>query len=115
MNVIISKRNLPHLPDRRSAKVSSTENFNSYCYSSLRFTDIFVGYPGNVHAARVFSNSPLLRVHEHTGIFSEEGSRNICGVDVNALILGDSAYPVLPWLMKPFPESANMSAEKRNF
>ena len=83
--------------------------------SSLRFTDIFVGYPGSVHDARVFSNSPLFRVHEHTGIFPEEGSRNICGVDVNALILGDSAYPLLPWLMKPFPESANMSAEKRNF
>ena len=83
--------------------------------SSLRFTDIFVGYPGSVHDARVFSNSPLFRVSEHAGIFPEEGSKNISGVDVNVVIIGDSAYPLLPWLLKPFPESPTMPDERRNF
>jgi hypothetical protein len=83
--------------------------------SSLRFTDIFVGYPGNVHDARVFANSPLFRLFEYVGIYPEECSKNISGVDVVVLILGDSAYPLLPWLLKPFPESPTVSDERRNF
>ena len=33
-------------------------------------------------------------------------NRVIRGVEVLLLILGDPAYPALPWLMKPYPEHA---------
>ena len=30
-------------------------------------------------------------------------------------LIGDSAYPILTWLMKPFPHNSSLSAEQRTF
>ena len=34
-------------------------------------------------------------------------------VHVPLVVVGDHAYPALPWLMKPFPERADMTAAKK--
>jgi hypothetical protein len=83
--------------------------------SSMRFTDVFVGYPGSVHDARVFSNSPLFKSAKRDCLFSSANSKHISGIDIPVMLVGDSAYPLLPWLLKPFPESPTMSFDKRNF
>ena len=61
----------------------------------LRITDVYVGWPGKVHDARVFLNSPF---------YQEAESK--CG---DGHILGDSAYPNLPFLMRPFTDNGRLT------
>jgi hypothetical protein len=66
----------------------------------LRFTDVFTGYPGKVHDARVFRESPLY-----------QSGQARCD---NGHILGDAAYPNIPWLLTPFRDNGFLTdAEKR--
>ncbi|XP_078145159.1 5-hydroxytryptamine receptor 4 [Centroberyx gerrardi] len=40
-------------------------------------------------------------------------TRNIGGVNVGYYILGDSAYPLQNWLLKPFPDTGRLTAEQQ--
>ena len=60
------------------------------CDDNLRFLDVFAGYPGSVHDARVFRNSPLYEAIEG-GIIHEENH-----------ILCDSTYALAPNMMVPY-------------
>ena len=70
----------------------------------LRFWDINVGWPGKAHDARVFGNSSLFERGQSGTLFPDITER-FDGVNVPVVILGDAAYPLLPWLMKPYPEN----------
>ena len=37
------------------------------------------------------------------------------GIDIPTFIIGDSAYPLNTWLMKPFTYSTNLSPAKKSF
>ena len=50
-------------------------------------------YPGRSHDSKVLRDSPLWRMFEVAGRRPFEG----------AVLLGDSAYPLRPWLLTPFP------------
>lgn len=78
------------------------------------FMDIHIGWPGKVHDARVFANSSLYRKAQ-AGTLFPNWTKTIGGVNVPLLILGDSAYPSLPWLIKAYHEHPNMSAAQKNF
>jgi len=36
-------------------------------------------------------------------------------VDVPLIILGDPAYPLLPWLMKPFPDTGSLTRHQEHY
>lgn len=61
------------------------------CDDTLLLTNIYTGWPGSTHDARVLRNSELFTR-------AEAGS---C-IDPDKLIIGDSAYPLKPWLVTPF-------------
>ena len=44
-----------------------------------------------------------------------ECKKNVIGVEVPLVILGDLAYPLLSWLMKPYPEFMGMPQKNRRF
>ena len=72
------------------------------------FRDVVVGWPDSVHDARIFSSSGLYKMrNEDTLFLSSEVSETIQGCDIQPLLLGDPAYPLLPWLVKSYPENSN--------
>jgi len=81
----------------------------NYC-----FTNVYVGWPGRVHDARIFSNSGLYRQGENGELFQQH-TTNINGIDIPVLLLGDAAYPLKPWLMRPFSDFGNLTHEQKTF
>ena len=77
-----------------------------------KFTDICVGWPGRVHDARVFHNSHLFTKGER-GVIFENRFAIINSTRVPVVVLGDPAYPLRPWLMKPFINSGSLTVEQQ--
>lgn len=67
----------------------------------MRITDLFTGYPGSVHDARVFRTSPLC-----------DSLQNKCE---QYHIIGDSAYPLLPNLLTPFKDRGMLTRNQLNY
>ncbi|XP_063062975.1 uncharacterized protein LOC134455685 [Engraulis encrasicolus] len=72
------------------------------------FWDLNVGIPGREHDATVLKKSNIWWWALGSDALSGR-VRNICGTDVGYFILGDSAYPLQSWLMKPFPDSGRLT------
>ncbi|XP_050301055.1 putative nuclease HARBI1 [Anthonomus grandis grandis] len=75
--------------------------FQVVCDSSRKIRDVFIGFPGSVHDARVFNNSPLFHSLPEK-----------CGEKV---ILADSAYPCLRNVLTPYKDNGNLSEIEKNF
>ena len=69
-----------------------------------KLIDIDVGQPGKCHDAFVFESSKLFCKLKN-GTFYPDYTRIIEGQNIPVVILGDSAYPLNNFLMKPFQES----------
>ena len=78
------------------------------------FTDIYIGWSGRVHDARVFSNSDLFQKGQNVQLLPD-WKKDINGIEVPLVILGDPAYPLLTWLMKLYPEYMGMPRKNRRF
>ncbi|XP_057819015.1 protein ALP1-like [Cryptomeria japonica] len=69
--------------------------------SNMRFLDICTGWPGSLNDSGLLRNSSFYKL-------CEEGERlngppvSLGGFDMREYIIGDGAYPLLPWLIVPF-------------
>lgn len=63
-------------------------NVQLMCGPSLNITNCVVRWPGSTHDSRILSESTIYRSFEAD--------------PPNGIILGDSGYPLKPWLMVPF-------------
>lgn len=70
----------------------------------MKFTNIYAGWPGCVHDARVLRNSTL---------YTEAEAGNLVLVD--HYILADSAYPLRNWLITPFKNLGNLTPQQVRF
>lgn len=79
----------------------------------MLFMDVAAGFPGSLHDTRVCRNSSLYERAENGDILTEP-LHQIGNVQIKPYLLGDSAYPISPWLQKPYPEGTRDPLE-RNF
>lgn len=72
----------------------------------LRITNIHCGEPGSLHDARIFRRSEL---------YYAANADNGVLFPGNTFLLGDSAYPSLPWLVPPFKDNGHLTPQQREF
>ena len=70
------------------------------------FLDIYARWPGSVHNARVLVHSSFYKKADAGQLLSPV-TKKINRVNIPVYVIGDSAYPMLPWLMKPFNQPNN--------
>lgn len=70
--------------------------------------------PGRSHDSRVFENSNLKQQHQKNPLFYSN-SAIINGVTVPMMLLGDGAYRLSSFLMKPYPFQAKKTRAQAAF
>lgn len=71
--------------------------------STLRLLDVFTGFPGSVHDARVFGSSPL-----HNWLTNQQ-------LPQTYHLLGDSAYPLSSYLLVPYRDNGHLTTEQTRY
>ena len=89
-------------------------NLQGIVDANLKFVHATVGYPGSIHDARVLRLSGLYDLAQNEQILSGP-IRNISGTEIGPLLAGDSAYPLMNWLLKPFADRGRLTPEQRKF
>ncbi|KAK3709641.1 hypothetical protein QZH41_001931 [Actinostola sp. cb2023] len=77
---------------------------------NMLFLDFSAGYPGSMHDSRMLRNSTLYDRAEQRNILTVPVV-NVDNHDIGPYLVGDSAYPISPWLQKPFPEATRDRSE----
>ena len=72
------------------------------------FVDVYIGWPARVHDAQVFANSSLYQWGQNKSLLPD-WTEQIAGRTIPLILLGDPAYPLLPWLMKAFADNGNLT------
>ena len=78
-----------------------------------QFLDVAAGFPGSIHDSRVLRNSSLYRRITNNELLLGPTVR-VAGREIRPVLLGDSAYPLSTWLLKPYHEGTN-DPEEINF
>ncbi|XP_062849329.1 uncharacterized protein zgc:113227 [Trichomycterus rosablanca] len=78
------------------------------------FWDACVGHPGSVHDSRVLKRSYLWEMTSDGQFFSQH-TVSISGHDVGHYLIGDPAYPLKTWLMKPFSDTGQLTPQQQRY
>ena len=69
---------------------------------------------GKDHDGRVIANFTFYR-KANSGTLLPDWNLTINDVDVPLIILGDPAYALLPWMMKPFADNGHLRTVERHY
>ena len=108
---------LPPANDKKdyfSQKQCHTINTQAVIGANLKILDLATGFPGSIHHARTLRKTSIYRKAENNEILSHP-LRQINDVNVRSLILGDGAYPLFPWLVKPYPQGPALTDVEKGF
>nr|XP_025038542.1 protein ALP1-like [Pelodiscus sinensis] len=78
-----------------------------------QFLDVYTGWLGKADDARIFRSSGLYKKLKK-GLYFSPREFAVGDVQMPLCIVGDEAYPLLPWLMKPYTGHLDPSREQFN-
>lgn len=82
--------------------------------SEGKFIHVSTGYPGSIHDSRMLRISSLCKAIEDKKVLCAPSK--ICnGKAIKPLLLGDPAYKLTTWLMKPYPQTGVLSESQKTF
>lgn len=70
--------------------------------SSYKLLNINVGWAGRVHDARVLANTSIYAMFQRGDVTRNELDKTYNNTTINPFLIGDAAYPLMPWLVKTF-------------
>ena len=82
--------------------------------ASFKFLDVGTGYPGSIHDARILRLSKLHSKIDQ-GNLLKGPLKQIGGSEIGPLLVGDSAYPLSVWLMKPFKQTPMLTVSQLRY
>lgn len=89
-------------------------NLQGIVNPQLHFQHIAVGFPVSIHDSRVLRLSGIFNLAENEEILTAP-TRMINRVQLRPMLVGDSAYPLKNWLLKPFSNRGHLSHQKKRF
>ena len=90
------------------------KHFYSYVMQAELYLSVSTGYPGSLHDARVLRLSEIFDAAENENILMEP-SKDLNGTVIRPLIVGDSAYPLKTWLLRPVKDNGTLTHEQKKF
>ncbi|XP_038050624.1 protein ANTAGONIST OF LIKE HETEROCHROMATIN PROTEIN 1-like [Patiria miniata] len=81
--------------------------------AKYRFIWASCGFPGNSHDSIILQSTDLWEKLQEGQVIPPY-AKTVDGVDVFPIILGDSAFPFKPWLMKPYTDAV-LTPKQRYF
>ena len=77
--------------------------------------DIYVGWIGKFYDAKIFRNPPLYIECQKRSFLPMNMLKQTGNVELSPLILGDSAYSLENWLIKPYSDRGNFNPDETRF
>ncbi|PKI31362.1 hypothetical protein CRG98_048245 [Punica granatum] len=77
----------------------------------LRFRDIITGWPGKLSDATILKSLGFYRLAEEGQRLNGKKASLFEGTELREYIVGDSGFPLLPWLLTPFKRKARAQTE----
>ena len=112
-HVKIKKPNNEVGADYFNRKQTYSINTQAVVGERLKFMDVATGFPGSIHDSRTLRKSTFARKAENDIL--QAPTKRINNHDIKPMILGDSAYPPLRWLLKPFTRHRNLTRAEKHF
>lgn len=88
-----------------------TINCQAVVDSDKRFLDLYLGMPGSTNDSRVLRRSSLFSLAMHGNLFDAQYAVH----GYTPYLIGDSGFPLLPWLMIPHKANAQLSVSETLF